>query len=359
VALERDRLRGRRGPTGRLGRSDAVPLARPLASEPALTDSAIRRAEPVEPDGRVLSARPAKRERDHAGTLGRKKSQLVEIRALMKKAARLNLDDPLRKGATIELPPTGDVIFTGDLHGHKDNFTKLIEIAQLGRYPERHIILHEATHNIQFGLFDRDISFRTIERTAEYKCEFPDQVHIVMGNHELSEYLGKKIVKDGHMLNQMFAQGLKSQYGDDAGAVKQAYNIFFKSQSLAVRCRNGIFFSHSIPSGKVMDKWDPSILMAEGNVIEAAPIPQIEWLVWGRDYSQENVDKYAAIVGAKLVLCGHEACKKGFKVPNNRQIILDSKDAEGVFLHIRLDREYTLEELVRNIYRINEPLPEV
>ena len=138
-----------------------------------------------------------------------------------------------------------------DLHGHKDNFAKLIEIADLDRYTERHIVLHEVTHNIQFDTIDRDISFRSIERLAEYKCEYPDRVHIVMGNHELSEYLGKKIVKDGHMLNKMFADGLKSQYGSEAGAVKQAYNIFFKSQALAVRAPNGIFFSHSVPAGKV------------------------------------------------------------------------------------------------------------
>ena len=91
----------------------------------------------------------------------------------MKKAARLNLDDPFRQGATIRLPAEGDVIFTGDLHGHKDNFAKLIDIAALERYPDRHIILHEATHNIQFGMFDRDISFRTIEHDRRVRPPEP------------------------------------------------------------------------------------------------------------------------------------------------------------------------------------------
>lgn len=343
---------GRREPPDRLAR---LPRAEPAAEDtgPSLT---IRKAEPVD-DGQVLRATPVRR--SLAGAVDRKTAQLVEIRALMKKAARLDLEDPCRRGATIHLPAACDVIFTGDLHGHKDNLAKLVEIAALHRYPDRHIILHEATHNIQFGLIDRDISFRSIERLAEFKCEFPERVHIVMGNHELAEFLGKKIVKDGHLLNQMFAQGLKSQYGDAAGEVKQAYNVFFKSQALAVRCPNGIFMSHSIPNGKVLPKWDPSMLAAEGAVTDVCDIPQLEWLVWGRDYSQENADKFAAIVGADILLTGHEACKKGFKVPNNRQIVLDSKDDEGVFLHIRLDRKYTLEELVRNIYKINEPLPEV
>ncbi|MCI0341737.1 MAG: metallophosphoesterase [Planctomycetales bacterium] len=328
------------------GPARSVPRALPAEAESA----GILRAEPVAGD-RVL---PAERVKTRLAGVDRKTAQVVEIRALMKKAARLTLDDPTRRGQTYFLPGEGDVIFTGDLHGHKDNLARIIEIAALHRYPERHIILHEATHNIQFGLIDRDISFRTIERCAEFKCEYPDRVHIVMGNHELSEYLGKKIVKDGHMLNQMFAEGLKSQYGESARDVKEAYNIFFKVQALAVRAPNGIFMSHSIPTGAALKDWDPSILAVEGPIVDAAPIPQIEKLVWGRDYSQETADKFAAIVGADLLLCGHEACKKGFKVPNNRQIILDSKDAEGVFLHIRLDRKYTLEELVRNIYRINE-----
>ncbi|MHC5020449.1 MAG: metallophosphoesterase [Planctomycetota bacterium] len=359
LSRDRDRRGRRRGTTGRLsGRKKAGDRSS------RLSESGVRRAEegeevPSAKPARGKTPRPAKPAKRDRSNLGRKKGKLVEIRALMKKAARLNLEDPFRSGATITLPKDGDVIYTGDLHGHKDNFAKLIEIADLDRYTDRHIVLHEVTHNIQFDTIDRDISFRSIERLAEYKCEYPDRVHIVMGNHELSEYLGKKIVKDGNMLNKMFADGLKSQYGSEAGAVKQAYNIFFKSQALAVRAPNGIFFSHSIPAGKVLDRWDPSILAAEGNVTESAPIPHIEWLVWGRDYSQENVDRFAAIVGAKLILCGHEACKKGFKVPNNRQIILDSKDAEGVFLQVRLDKQYTLEELVRNIYKIDEPLPDV
>ena len=78
---------GRPEPPDRLAR---LPRAEPAAEDegPSLT---IRKAEPVD-DGQVLRATPVRR--SLAGAVDRKTAQLVEIRALMQKAARLDLEDP-------------------------------------------------------------------------------------------------------------------------------------------------------------------------------------------------------------------------------------------------------------------------
>jgi len=285
----------------------------------------------------------------------RKSSQLAKVKSLMKKAARLNLDSALRKGATVYLPSEGDVIFTGDLHGHKENMARIIEIADLDHHPHRHLVLQELTHNIQFGLTDRDISFRVLERAAQLKMDFPEQVHIVMGNHELSELTGKKILKDGRMLNKMFAQGIISSYGEGAREVKQALNGFFQSLLLAVRTNTGIFFCHSTPPAKHLKGFDPRIFDLEGEVLRKGMKGHIERLVWGRDFSQNAADLFADLVSAEILLIGHEACAKGFKVPNTRHIILDSKDDFGCLIHLHLDRKYTHSDLVKRIRRINDP----
>jgi hypothetical protein len=271
----------------------------------------------------------------------------------MKKAARLNLDDPFRKGATIELPPRGEALFTGDLHGHKDNMARIIEIAELETFLDRHLVIQEVVHNIQFGLIDRDISFRVLERVAQLKVDFPDRVHIILGNHELSELTGKKIIKENHMLNKMFAEGIKSTYRDAAREIKLSYNTFFKSLPLALRTSNSIFYCHSTPPLKHMKGFDPRVFRVEGEVTEKRMNNHIERLVWGRDFSQEAADAFAEMVEAEILIVGHEACSKGFKVPNTRHLILDSKDAAGCYVLVPLAVPITHPDVVRRVRRIN------
>jgi hypothetical protein len=179
-----------------------------------------RRGRGPKPKRSERAATPKKGTDAEAGKSGRlrKSSKLAKTKSLMKKAARLNLDDPLREGAVVHLPPRGEALFTGDLHGAKENMSRIIDIADLDTFFDRHLILQEVVHNIQFGLIDRDISFRVLERVAQLKVDFPDRVHVIMGNHELSELTGKKILKENHMLNKMFAEGIKSTYGDAARA---------------------------------------------------------------------------------------------------------------------------------------------
>jgi hypothetical protein len=270
----------------------------------------------------------------------------------MKKAARLNLEDPFRKGAVIELPARGEALFTGDLHGAKENMNRLIELADLETFLDRHLIIQEVVHNIQFGLVDRDISFRVLERVAQLKLEYPDRVHVILGNHELSELTGKKIIKENHMLNKMFAEGIKSTYREAAREVKRAYNAFFKSLPLAVRTPNGIFFSHSTPPLKHLPGFDPRVFQVEGEVTEMRMNTHIERLVWGRDFSQEAADAFADMVDAEILIVGHEACSKGFKVPNTRHVILDCKDDMASYVLVPLAVPVTHADVVRRIRRL-------
>lgn len=313
----------------------------------------------LNPQGRKKSpAAAGRRGADDAGAKSgrlRKSSKLAKTKSLMKKAARLNLEDPFRKGAVIHLPDRGEAFFTGDLHGHKDNLNRLIEIADLETFLDRHLILQEVVHNIQFGLIDRDISFRVLERVAQLKIDYPDRVHIILGNHELSELTGKKIIKENHMLNRMFAEGIKSTYGEAAREIKLAYNTFFKSLPLAVRTPNAIFHSHSTPTLRHIQGFDPRVFQLEGEVTEKRMNNHIERLVWGRDFSQEAADAFAEMVQAEILIVGHEACAKGFKVPNTRHVILDCKDEAASYVIVPLAVPLTHNDVVHRIRRVYPP----
>ena len=65
---------------------------------------------------------------------------------IYRKAAELNRSCPLLRGSVLQLPDYGQVVMTGDIHGHTRNFEKLKRFCDLELTPIRHVILHELIH---------------------------------------------------------------------------------------------------------------------------------------------------------------------------------------------------------------------
>jgi len=61
-------------------------------------------------------------------------------------AAKLNREDPLLTGSLLTFPDYGQVVMTGDLHGHRRNFEKLQRYCDLEHLGARHVVLHEIIH---------------------------------------------------------------------------------------------------------------------------------------------------------------------------------------------------------------------
>ena len=59
---------------------------------------------------------------------------------LYRQARQINLEDPSRQGQLLELKSPGQVIMTGDLHGHEKNFDKIVRFADLPGHPRRHLV---------------------------------------------------------------------------------------------------------------------------------------------------------------------------------------------------------------------------
>ncbi|MCZ7638496.1 MAG: hypothetical protein M5U12_22075 [Verrucomicrobia bacterium] len=58
-----------------------------------------------------------------------------------RQAAELNLSDPHRQGSLLDFDDYGQVVMTGDMHGHRRNFEKVVRYCQLESTPLRHVIL--------------------------------------------------------------------------------------------------------------------------------------------------------------------------------------------------------------------------
>lgn len=267
-----------------------------------------------------------------------------------RQAATLNRHDPFRQGAILQFPNYGQVVMTGDLHGHVANFEKLQRYAMLERLAGRHVILHEMIH-VETAPGMADPSHELLLTAARYKCEYPEQVHFLQSNHELSQLTNHQILKAGRVVLEDFIRGVLEAYGPDGGAVVyESILDFLESFPLAARTPNRIWMSHSLPALYDLASFDPQILNRHASALDREPGGSVYQLVWGRRFSDEHVEACRRMFEADYFLLGHIPQESGYDVRFGRIVILASDHNHGVFLPFDLHRKYeSAEELVANI----------
>jgi hypothetical protein len=254
---------------------------------------------------------------------------------------------PGQQGRIMRLEKSGEVLVAGDLHGNVENFRLLLEKAQLGKYPERHLVLQELIHGPFRYPAGGDKSHQLVDLLAALKCQHPSQVHLLLGNHELSQWTRQAIAKSESELNALFREGVDTAYGQRSAEIYAAYLELFAIVPLAVRTPNRVFLSHSLPKAARLESFDPAILEREAHEEQdLRPGGSIHALVWGRDTNEATVEKFLEKVDADLLITGHIPCERGFDVPNNRQLILDCMGAPAGYCLFPVDRPLTHSELL-------------
>lgn len=268
-------------------------------------------------------------------------------------AARMNREDPFRKGSYLDLDDHGQLVMTGDLHGNLKNFAKLRSYANLEKTPARHILLHELLHLPTLVPGQADPSFWLLIQAAQYKMEFPEQVHFLLGNHEVAQLTKRDIVKDGLYSVANFQQTVLNQYGEDRGHdVLLAINEFILSLPLAAHTPNHVFLSHSLPDANQMVLFDPKIICRKWKLSDAMPGGSVYLLTWGRQRRPEQLVQLGEMFDAEIFIHGHIQQEMGHDLVHERVIILASEHSHGVFLPFDLHKSYTAESLVPNIRKI-------
>lgn len=276
-----------------------------------------------------------------------------KILATIRRAATLFRATPGRSGGIITLTPdvVTDVMVVGDLHGNIPAFRKVLEVAALGQNPGRHLVLQELIHGPRMYPNDQgDRSHQLVDLVCALKCQYPDRVHLILGNHELSELTGRAIGKNGVPLNALFRQGIDTAYGERGGAVYAAYHELFAALPLAVRTPNRVFLCHTIPDGYELDGLDLEVLKLDHWPSEAMKRHgTIYCLTWGRDTAPETVDRFAAMVDADWFVTGHQPCDEGFRQANHRQIIIDGTDPYPAYCRFLANEPMTVESLLGGV----------
>ncbi len=264
-------------------------------------------------------------------------------------AALLCREDDLRVGSQLMFPDYGQLVMTGDLHGHSRNFEKLKRFCNLAQFGARHVVLHEIIHAEVAAIGDRDTSHEVLLEAARWKCEFPDQVHFLLGNHDLAQINRHEITKNGRIVTRDFEDAVREAYGAGADSVLRAIHTLISSLPLAGRTTNRVFLSHSLPGPRDIPSFDPSVLSRDLTTEDLSNRGTAHALVWGRYHSETALKTLCELLDVDFFICGHQPQETGYAVVHDRMVILASDHSHGVFLPIDLKKPITLETLTRNI----------
>lgn len=262
-------------------------------------------------------------------------------------ATKANRKTPGRRGSVVQLGPeeADEVLIVGDLHGNRANFNKTLKFADLADHPKRHLVLQEVIHGGPAYEGGGCMSHMLLEDVAKLKRQFPERVHFLLSNHELSECTQVSLNKGGVSQNHAFAVGLDYNYGPAAQRIASLYKDFILSCPLAIRLKNGVFISHTLPDKSSAKSFDPKVLTRELSNEDILAGGSAYAMVWGREHDNEFVSKFAKLFKSNVLVHGHEPTPTGFQVPNDYQIVLDASGPECWCVVVPTNKSLTLDEV--------------
>jgi hypothetical protein len=265
---------------------------------------------------------------------------------LLNNGVEANLADKFRRGNLIHLPTNARLIATGDIHGHRRNFERIVAFADLASHPDRHVVLQEIIHGGPEDAEGGCLSYKLLFEVVRYKLCFPDRVHVIMGNHDTTFINNSKVMKDGKEMNLSMRSALRREFQDAGTDIELAMKQFLFSQPIAARSENRIWLSHSLPSDRYVDKFDRRILDKKLELADCERPGSVYLLTWGRNMSQQTLDKMASLFDIDIFILGHQPQRQGWGRGGDNLIIITSDHNHGCLLPIDLAKSYTVEELI-------------
>jgi hypothetical protein len=268
--------------------------------------------------------------------------------AALEAGACANRSAKCRQGSIDVIDAPAHLIATGDLHDNPVHLERLIRVARLdsGTDPA-HLTLQEIIHGDRL-VSGMDLSYRMLAHVALLKAAYPEQVHILLGNHELAQMQKAGIVKEGIRSVEAFEAGLEYVFGDRAPEVSAAIDGFIRSMPLALRARTpqgDILCAHSLPPAAAMGRFDTSVLFRDLADDDYAPRQGAAHLmVWGRGYDVEGLEDLVERWGVYLFILGHEKAPEGVLFVPPNAVVLNSDHERGVYLPIDLSNPPRPEE---------------
>ena len=272
---------------------------------------------------------------------------------LCREAAELNRSCRFRIGNVIHLSEPGKVIVAGDLHGNWRNFERIQKFANLEKNPDTHLVLQEIIHGGPEDDYGGCLSYKLLFEAIRYKIRFPDQVHILLGNHDTAAISNSAVLKSGKEMNRAMQAAMKRHFNDAYTSVYDAMAEYMMSQPLAIRTSNRIWISHSLPADRYVENFDLSIFNRDYTLEDIERPNPVYLLTWGRRHSAEAMQRLAEMFDVDVFVLGHQPQETGWSLAGPNAIIIASEHSFGCVLKFGLDAEYTAPQLTNCIFPLN------
>lgn len=272
-----------------------------------------------------------------------------EIIDLCVQAAELNYLAKYRKGNILELPGEGKVIITGDLHGHRRNFEKIVTFADLQNNPGTFLVLQEILHGGPEDEFGGCLSFELFFEILRFQLQHPQQVFLILGNHDTAIINDNNVLKAGKEMNEAMKAAMKRCYCDEYHLVMDALRKYLLSQFLAVRTPNRIWMSHSLPADRYVEGFDTDVFQKHLKPNDLKRSKPVYLLTWGRRHSKEAIEKLCRLFEVDIFILGHQPQESGFAHTQENLIILASDHNHGCLIQFDLAQSYSAVDLIGSI----------
>ena len=270
-----------------------------------------------------------------------------------RQAAELNREDARRSNNIVHVECTGSIVVSGDIHGNRPNMTAIFNHARsLGR--ETILVLQEIIHGLPDERTGTDRSVELLNRAARMKINNPDKTLILMGNHDLAQFSGGEISKEGRGACEEFLRGIDQTFGADAQEVLEAVQEFCKSLPLAVRFENGLVVSHTLPSPTSATSMDIGILDREWTDEDSRRGGALYDWTWGRDQTPEQLESIAEQLDASFFILGHRHIFEGLMAIPPLAIAIDSSNTMGCIFEFRAEEMITMKNAESHVRRISK-----
>lgn len=264
---------------------------------------------------------------------------------LCKKGTELNYSAKYRRGNIIHLPDAGKLVVTGDLHGHRRNFEKIVTFADLPNNPQTYVVFQEILHGGPEDGSGGCLSFKLFVDAIRYQLQFPNQVYLILGNHDTAIISNIDVLRLGREMNQAMKSAMKRQFADDYEPAYLALKQYLLSQPLAVKCHDRIWISHSLPADYHVDKFDIGVFKRQSRISDVVRPNPAYLFTWGRRHSKEALAKLARLLDVDIFILGHQPQQIGWARPVENLIILASDHDHGCLISFDLAQSYTADEL--------------
>lgn len=264
---------------------------------------------------------------------------------IFRQAANVCRQSIRRAGNVLNLEAC-ELIICGDIHGHRANLAKILDFANLPHNPQRVLVLQEIIHGPLDAKTGSDRSVELLMRVARLMVSHPQNLLLVLGNHDVAQVTGNEIMKDCAGVCKSFQLGVEQAFGSEAAEVQAAINELLVAIPIAICWQGRVLISHSLPSPQRMEQAGTGILRADGylDVDLKRGGGAYEW-TWGRNQTPQQIEALASELGVEFFVLGHRHSGAGFEMVPDRAMSIASDNDRGCVLHLPAQARLTMDNV--------------